>query len=832
MTEDFAVIELVGIIVALLLIAGGVRAITKHVKVPFSVALVLVGIALRQLAEHGPEFLLPVAEHEISPHVILFVFLPTLIFESAFNLDVRQLRQNLLQVLTLAVPGLILSTTVIGVLLWWVTPFGLKEALLLGAILSATDPVAVIALFRNLGVPMRLTILVEGESLFNDATAIVMFTILLGMLVTGSETDLLGGAGNFIKVFAGGVIVGYLSARGMCFVIGRLHAFPLVDITLTVCLAYLSFLLAEHYLHVSGVMAVVTAALVVGSHGRTSIKPATWHSLIEIWEQLSFWANSLIFVLVGLIVPKLLVDFGPRELGLLAVLMVSAFAARAVIIYGLLPVISAAGLAEKVSGAYATVMFWGGLRGAVSLALALAILENRALTPDVKSFVVVLVTGFVMFTLFVNAPTMRALLAALGLDKLSPADLVIRNRVMALSLAAIRDDIREVANDYRIEEELAQDISGRFDERLSEVETNMERLEGLSAEDRVRTGLTTLLSRERKLYLRHFAHGFISSPIARILLARTEIVLDAVKTGGVAGHDETIRRLLGFSLRSRLAARLHRRLGFVGPLARGLADRYEVLLVTRMVLRELIGHNRRKITPLFGDQTGAALECLLDQRIGATEQQIEALTLAYPDYARTLQSRLLERVAVRLESADYDAMLENSVISHEVFSDLRQGMSARAAALDRRPPLDLGLDPGTLVAKVPYFADLSADRVAEIAALLKPRLALPGECVVRRGDPGDAMYFISSGAVEADVGSEPVRLGSGDFFGEIALLRDQPRTADVTALGYCQLLALYVRDFRRMLDADADLRARITRVAEARLAKDRLEPTPGQQADD
>ncbi len=177
-------------------------------------------------------------------------------------------------------------------------------------------------------------------------------------------------------------------------------------------------------------------------------------------------------------------------------------------------------------------------------------------------------------------------------------------------------------------------------------------------------------------------------------------------------------------------------------------------------------------------------------------------------------------------------MLESSVISHEVFSDLGQGMSARATALDRRPPLDLGLDPGTLVAKVPYFADLPADQVAQIAALLKPRLALPGKCVVRKGDPGDAMYFISTGAVECDVGSEPVRLGSGDFFGEIALLRDQPRTADATALGYCQLLALYMRDFRRMLDADADLRARITRVAEARLARNGLEPTARQQPDD
>ena len=144
MQTGLTVVDLVGTIVVLLLIAGGVRAITKRVKIPFTVALVLVGIALKQLGVHGPAFLGPLAEFEVSPDVILFVFLPTIIFESAFNLDARQLRQNLLPVLVLAVPGLALSTAIIGGLLWLVTPFDLPSALLLGAILSATDPVAVI----------------------------------------------------------------------------------------------------------------------------------------------------------------------------------------------------------------------------------------------------------------------------------------------------------------------------------------------------------------------------------------------------------------------------------------------------------------------------------------------------------------------------------------------------------------------------------------------------------------------------------------------------------------------------------------------------------------
>ena len=181
---------------------------------------------------------------------------------------------------------------------------------------------------------------------------------------------------------------------------------------------------------------------------------------------------------------------------------------------------------------------------------------------------------------------------------------------------------------------------------------------------------------------------------------------------------------------------------------------------------------------------------------------------------------MLERVAIRLEAANYGAMVGQAVISHEVYSDLSGGLDERKRALEQRPTLDLGLEPSKLVGKVPFFADLDAARIDEIANLLKPRLVLPGELVVHKGDPGDAMYFISTGAVEVDIPSHTVRLGSGDFFGEIALLKEMPRTADVTALSYCQVLALFARDFNQLLDANPDLRTRIERIAEERLADD------------
>ena len=826
MEETFVVV--LGL-TGLLAITSLMMPIARRINFPYTVLLAAVGIGFGIVVTllHGVEglwilgdFVTALDDFSITSEAVFFLFLPALVFESALSIDVRKLLDDIAPIMLLAVVGLLISTFAIGGALYAVAGVSFVVCLLLGAIVSATDPVAVVAIFKDLGAPKRLAILVEGESLFNDATAIVVFTILLGMLVGGAEADLLNGAGSFVKVFFGGIIVGFVFARAVCWLIGKLRGVPMVEITLTVCLAYLSFLLAEHYLHVSGVMAVVTAALVLGSHGRTLISPETWHPLTETWEQLGFWANSLIFVLVGLAVPGILAGFGWGELGLLVLLLVVGFTARAAILYGVLPVFGLTGLSNKVSREYTTVMFWGGLRGAVSLALALAIHENPSIPEDVRGFVVMLVTGFVLFTLFVNAPTMGLLMSWLGLDKLSAADLDVRNRVLAQALSGVRDELQDVARNYQIETDVAQTVAGQYDDRLARIELERAGAEGLSEADRVRTGLTTLISDERGLYLQQFNQGFVSAPIARRLFAQADTIMDGIKTGGVEGHDEAVRKTLGFSRAFRVAMRLQRHFDWTGPLARVLADRFDRLLVTRTVLRTMRAHAKDKTAPLFGAETGQALDDLLASRLAATDTQLEGLRLQYPEYANTLQTRLLERVALRLEAADYKSMVDQAVISNEVYSDLNGGLDARRAALEERPRLDLGLEPDKLVQKVPFFSDLDAARITQIAGLLKPRLVLPDELVVHKGDPGDAMYFVSTGAVEVDIQPNPVRLGSGDFFGEIALLKEMPRTADVTALSYCQVLALFVRDFRPLLDANPEMRERLERVAEERLAAD------------
>src|SRR5262249_29489813 len=168
------------------------------------------------------------------------------------------------------------------------------------------------------------------------------------------------------------------------------------------------------------------------------ITPSTWDVLVETWEQLGFWANSLIFLMAALLVPELLGVVGPRDALLLAVLIGATLVARAIVVYGLLPTLSRLRMASRFSNSFKVVIGWGGLRGGVSLALALAITETAALPPEVRHFVAVLTTGFVLSTLFVNGLTLRPLIKLLKLDRLSPADQALRDRPPALAPHGIR----------------------------------------------------------------------------------------------------------------------------------------------------------------------------------------------------------------------------------------------------------------------------------------------------------------------------------------------------------------------------------------------------------
>ncbi len=810
----------------LMTIAVLMLPLARRIRFPYTVLLAAVGIGLGLVSELTHTMHLgPVSDlfHsfgslEITSEIIIFIFLPALVFESSLAIDVRKLLADIRPILFLAIVGLLISAFMVGGAVWAVSGMSFLVCLLLGAILSATDPVAVVAIFKDLGAPKRLAVLVEGESLFNDATAIVLFNILAAMIIGNVEADLVGGGLGFLKVFLGGIIVGFLMARAFVWIIGRMGGVALVEVTLTVSLAYLSFLVAEHYLHVSGVMAVVTAALVMGSMGRTGMSANGWHLLQETWENLGFWANSLIFVLVGLAVPHILSVFNGGMWLTLGVLLASAFFARGLLTHGLLPVLGHVGVATNVSLGFRTVMWWGGLRGAVSLALALAIWENDSIPQDIREFVVALVCAFVLFTLFVNATTVGAVMKAFGLDKLSPTDLTIRNRAITTALDDIQHRIGKVAENQKIPPEVAQEVSTLYAKRVAEARSDSADEATLGPDDWMKVALMATLGQERRGFLRHYAQGYLSSPIARSLLAMNDEMLDATKHGGLEGYARACDRVLGFNRSFLLALKLQRRFGIAEPLARRFADRMERLRTMRAVLADVREEGIGDIEALVGPEVSARLCEMLDARLEKTMAALTAVRLQYPDYARQLQHRYLERVALRQERQDYDRLHEEAVIGAEIHASLQGELEERYAMLGKRPPLDLGLDPAELVSRVPLFTGLSQDRIQSISSLLRPQLVLPGEFIVRKGDAGSAMYFVSSGAISVDIEPEPVILGSGQFFGELALLKDAPRNADVHAVGFCDLLVLERAAFQKLLAENPDLKATIEKVAAERTA--------------
>lgn len=381
------------LIIELLLVVSLVALAVQRLRVPYTVALVVVGLLIT--------FQSPL-EINLTPELILALFVPPLVFEAAFHLNFAELRRNLPQILVLAVPGVILTTLIIGGVIAWATPLSLPVALVFGALIAATDPVAVVALFRTLGVPKRLAVLMESESLLNDGTAIVIFNLMLVVALTG-HFNWAQGAADFVQVAAGGTVVGLALGWLVSRLIARIDDY-LIETTLTTILAFGAYLIAER-LHFSGVLAVVTAGLVNGNMGPQGMSPTTRIVLFNFWEYVAFLANSLVFLLIGLQIniPALLAAWQPVLWAIAAVLV-----ARVVVVYGLSWLMSH--WTEPIALRWQHVLAWGGLRGAISLALALSL--PAALGPD-RELLRVMAFGVVLFTLLGQATTMRPLIGRL-----------------------------------------------------------------------------------------------------------------------------------------------------------------------------------------------------------------------------------------------------------------------------------------------------------------------------------------------------------------------------------------------------------------------------------
>lgn len=817
-------------LVSLLGLVSFLPPIAARLRLPYTVLLAIVGLVLGLVVTLRPDLGVPspalheiieaLASVEISSEAFLLIFLPPLLFETSIAIDVRRLMDDIAPVLTLAVLAVIICALAVGGALSLVSPFGLVACLLLGSIVATTDPAAVIGIFREVGVPKRLTTLVEGESLLNDAAAIALFGLLLPVLMGKSEAGILATIGTFLTSFVGGGIAGFLMARIACALLALMSGWPRAEITLTIALAYLSFVIPEHFFHVSGVVACVTAGLVLGSVGKTRVSSQTYAEMEGVWAQLGFWANSLIFLLAAMLVPRIMEDTTLREAGYIALMFVVTLAARGTAVFGLLPLLTRTRLMQGVDHRIKTVIVWGGMRGALSLALALSVVENSAFSPALRDFIGTSVSGFVLATLLVNATTLRWLVDFLQLNRLSPVARGVRDRAKLMTLTDIAQEIESIALQEGIDREVTNTVLAEI-ERRQNVARSQVQSSALISGDVVKVALTVATVREIERCYELLNARIVDRHVAEMLLREAQRVRDAVRARGKRAYLQAADHGVRFSPTFRWRLALHRRLGIDRPLASALADRFEFLMVQHRILTSLVPFCRDRLQPLVGDEVTEEVIALAAARADIVERQLSALKLQYPAYAAELQRQFLARIARQREGLAYGLLAANQVMSGEVERDLRNEVEAYWSGLDARPRLDARLSAIDLVQRVPIFRDLDLSRQQAIAALLKPQLDLPGAIVVRRGEHGDAMYFIASGAVRVLLANGEIELGSGDFFGELALLTGRKRIADVVATGYCQLLALKARDFDRLLAQDAGLRTRIEEVA-----RQRLDPGP------
>ncbi len=456
-------------IFTLMLISLGINVLSQKTKLPYTVLLVIAGSLLVPLSEF--ETLSFVTSFQLTPELLFFVFLPILIFESAYHINVRNIKENKLAIGMLAIVGLLISTFFIGFVGYWVfqllgfeIPF--LVTLLFGAIISATDPVAVLALFKEYGAPRRLTLIFEGESLFNDGTAFAMFLVILEIMAHGYHgyPTLLEGVSEFSVMILGGVIFGLLMGFLFSKLIEGVKGHAHLEMTLTLLVAHFTFLLTElisesweiagHPIHLSSIIATLISSLVLGNYGRYKMSFDVEQYMEKFWEYFAFLANSLVFILMGLLFTSLFVSLNIPIVPVLVIVCVVVIA-RAVSIYLAIGVGNLTRIEEHIPLSWQHLLSWGSLRGSLAVIMALLVPDDITLPGwpyefSIKEFIIAITIGSIYFSLLIKAPTIKKMVRWLQIDHLLPHEELSYYKSKAMIYHEISDRIENLFNHHQI----------------------------------------------------------------------------------------------------------------------------------------------------------------------------------------------------------------------------------------------------------------------------------------------------------------------------------------------------------------------------------------------
>ncbi len=663
----------------------------KKVRLPHTVLLVLIGIGLGLLS-YSNVFSF-IGEFTLTPELLFYLLLPTLIFESAYNINARRMIEDAPIILILSILGLLVSTVVIAAGLYYLLAFiGLAipfmVALLFGALISATDPVAVLALFKEYGAPRRLSLIFEGESLFNDATAVALFLVLLEVARFGyhGADTIVEGTLTFISMLVGGVIFGIIIGGIFAKVVGWSRENEVASITLTLVLAHVTFIMAEllsHHMVIGGfhialspIIATTVAALLMGNYGRSKVHPRAEEFVEKLWGQLAFWANSLIFILIGVLfvdIPRL-----SREMiGVVILTIVVVAIARAISIYPVVQTFNAfVKKEERVPMSWQHLLSWGSLRGALAVTMVLLVPDNLtfpgwALALSPKEFLLALTVGCIAATLFIKATTIQKMMKKLKLDELTDIEKVEAQEARAL----IHHEVQKRIKRYEERGYVAPDVAQKlFKEHEEEYLTACKNLTGADAKELALRVLRMYAIGIEKMHLKQLYHYHeVNEGVFRRLTGKLQLQLEAIEAGNLAPNMSVHSD--GKDVFEKLAAVIR---NVWNPETE--ADKIDNLylyyraqsIISRKVLKELKGIDPDSAGHIFTPEAVAHVLELYTTFRNQSEKKMQEIASAHPERYKALSEQLAQFGIHKVEEHALTEMYERQLITPKLHITLSE----------------------------------------------------------------------------------------------------------------------------------------------------------------
>lgn len=666
----------------------------RRIGVPHTVSLVGIGVVLGLLA-YLPELSF-LTHFKLTPELLFYLFLPTLIFESAYNIKVKKLLDDGPIITALAVVSLIVSTLLIGVFLYFTLGFigitiPFTIALLFGALISATDPVAVLALFKEYGAPRRLSLIFEGESLFNDATAVAVFFILLEVLMKGfhGTTTVVEGLIMFTVMIVGGILFGLLTGLVFAQLIGWTRSNEAASITLTVVLAHVTFLLSElishsvtifgHHLTLSAITATTIASIVMGNYGRAKIHPRAEEFVEKLWGQLAFMVNSVIFVLVGLLFVSVPLTETSLYLPILVTILVVA-TARAISIYPVVGIFNKFTVPEaRVPMAWQHLLSWGSLRGALAVTMVLLIPETLAipgweLSVSPHDFILSLTIGCIFATIFVKATTIQWLMRKLKLDHMTDIESLEYQEALALTHHQVTTKLAYYAERNYISPELFAEFNAEHMREYDQACTSVRTLTTETKKDlTLRVVRMYAIGIERRYLKDLYQYGEVTEYAYRRISKKLSAQFEAIERG----HVEP-----GGLVRVMYKGMTERFFDWVGemitptPKENHVIDLYRYYraqsIISRKVLKEVSRISDQDAESIF---TKEALEdCISLYKKFREQTQTKMLELEseFPEVIHPLKRELASFGITKVEEQTLDDLYHKELITPKLYVILKE----------------------------------------------------------------------------------------------------------------------------------------------------------------